>query len=144
MEELIIHTLSRSIEANDEEITRACAGMGDNIKAKAIVTYGQDSTTHQTRFNQQLSLNPDDSQLFVVSINFVAILGADGKELYLNPTPHSSRSVRPQKIFFGKEDEATNCREYKKSFEAMQVLKKKEFQFTISTGNLNFSKTMKN
>jgi hypothetical protein len=144
MESLITHTLSRSIEANDQEITHACSGMGDEIKGKAVVTYGQDSSSHQKRFNQQLDINPDDSQLFVVSVNFVAIIAEDGKEIFLNPAPHSSRSVRPQKIFYGKEDEETNCREYQKSFDAMEELKEKEFRFVLSTGNLKISKTLKN
>jgi hypothetical protein len=142
MEFLIIHTLSRSIEANEGEIIDACAGMGDEIKAKAIVTYGQDSSSHQKRFNQQLDILPDDSQLVVVSINFVAILAENGKEIFLNPAPHSSRSVRPQKIFYGKEDEETNCREYKKSFEAMQEIKEKEYRFVLPTGNLKFKKNL--
>lgn len=135
MESLIDHTLSRGVEAYEKEITEACASMDKIVNATAIVTYGEDSSSHQMRFNQQLDLNPNDSQIFVVSINFVGIVAENGQRIYLNPAPHSPRSVRPQKIFFGKEDRDTNRRELQQATDSLNALKEKEYRFNLPSGN---------
>lgn len=141
MKSLVHHTISRTIEAYDEEISTYCikADEGMNVEATFHFAAGQDSSSNHSRFNQRLDLNSNDGSLFAVQINPLCLRTKGGAYIYVNLAPQSPRSIRPQKLFYGKEDQKTNQREYKKATEALDELKDNyEETFSLSSGIYSF------
>ncbi len=132
---LVFHTLHRILEAYQDEITENCRCLGETIEAKFLLCFGQDGSSHQSRFNQKLSENSDDSSIFTISMNPLQIATDEGKILYRNSSPQSSRSVRVQKITFCKENADLNKSEYRKTCDALNEFKDEIFQFELISGN---------
>jgi hypothetical protein len=130
-----MHAISNIIKANVKEIEEKCRGLGPSVKVIVRVKMGMDGSGNQSEYNQQLNLNIRDKSLFVVTLVVLRIeLEADGREIYINPSPNSDCSVFVYKMIWEKETEELIKTEFDELEKSMAELELDPIQ--LPSGNL--------
>lgn len=115
LQSLIEHTIRRIITCNEASFEGCFEDDDVALKLSFLFSAGCDGTTGCGQYEQELSKNIKDNSLIATVINPLRITCND-KAVWENPTPHSSRMIRPLELWFEKETKAT-IKEIKKAFD---------------------------
>ena len=111
LQPLLDKTLERAILVNEDEIDDRFDGLErTRIEAKFVCSYGLDGSTGYSIYHQNFTVQTDknalerpDYCLIFASLNPLRLVDQHGFILWENPSPYSSRLVRPIMLSFEKE-----------------------------------------